>query len=142
MLKLSGALIQCFTVMSVFLLATTLFRCEQSTQAIVMLMLANAATALLTPGSMKSIVLVGGPAYAGVIASISVLCAYMANIALPYLVAMIIKDETYEAWNHAYYLAAALSAGGGVLFFFIGSGDLQAWAKHNSPETQTMTTKK
>lgn len=121
------------SITAILLFVTTGFRCDQATLAIALLMSANAAIALLVPGSMKSMVLIGGAANAGVVGSVSALLIFGANIPLPYLVAFIVADKSQASWNRAYQMAAGISLFGAMTFSIIGSGDLQKWVDDDLP---------
>lgn len=107
----------------------------------VMLMLVNAATGLLTPGSVKSIAIIGGPAHAGFISSVAAFWAFALNIALPYIIAVLIPDNSFDSWNRAFYMAAAIATLGAVVFFLFGSGELQEWAKEKASSPEKSSTK-
>lgn len=45
------------------------------------------------------------------------------------------NNETFEAWNTVFFITAAVSLTGAIVFFFWGTAEVQKWASNDDEAT-------
>ncbi|BFZ02035.1 hypothetical protein BsWGS_05074 [Bradybaena similaris] len=69
------------------------------------------------------------PRYASFILALSNTVAVAVSMTAPLVTSAIVFDKTQEQWQVMFYIVAALSVVGGLVFLFLGKASVQDWAK-------------
>ncbi|XP_074641336.1 sialin-like [Tubulanus polymorphus] len=73
------------------------------------------------------------PRYAGILFGITNTFATCSGFLAPAVVGAVTKKQTREEWQIVFYICAAVSSFGALLYLIIGSGDIQSWAIVGEP---------
>ena len=108
--------------------------------AVVLMFIAVGCTCLLIP-----VVVVNqldlAPLHAGKIMGLTQFVANLSSIAAPHAVGFLTRHRSSRSeWRHVFYLAAAISAVGAIVFVVFGSGRRQSWANTTDVNCQDVPT--
>ncbi|CAD5220082.1 unnamed protein product [Bursaphelenchus okinawaensis] len=102
--------------------------CTTANWAIVLATVAVGLSSGFIPGYNTSVVCVA-PRYTSSVASFSRFFAQVASVAAPYMIGLVVKDDTKEEWKMAFFIMAFILISTGFIFQFWGTASVEEWAK-------------
>jgi len=106
--------------------------CRSSGLAIFLVVSALGLSSGYIPGYNTSMVCIA-PRYTSAVASFCRLLGQIAAVASPYMIGYIVRQETKEEWQIAFFVIAVVLIVCGLSFQFFGSASVQGWAINPSP---------
>ncbi|CAD5226973.1 unnamed protein product [Bursaphelenchus xylophilus] len=102
--------------------------CNTANVAIFLATMAVGLSSGFIPGYNTSVVCVA-PKYTSSVASFSRFFAQVASVAAPYMIGLVVVDDTKEEWKMAFFIMAFILISTGVAFQIWGTGNIEEWAK-------------